>query len=71
MSVDPILSLRGLTVRYPARQGLTRRAITALYPTDLDIRRGETLAIVGESGSGKTTLGRAMLRLVEPSESSP
>ncbi|MDJ1009279.1 MAG: ATP-binding cassette domain-containing protein [Paracoccaceae bacterium] len=60
----PILSLRGLTVRYPVRQGLSRREITALQPTDLDIHRGETLAIVGESGSGKTTLGRAMLRLV-------
>ncbi|MGP1395531.1 MAG: oligopeptide/dipeptide ABC transporter ATP-binding protein [Inquilinaceae bacterium] len=67
MSADPILSLRGLTVRYPVRQGLARREITALQPTDLDIRSGETLAIVGESGSGKTTLGRAMLRLVEPS----
>ncbi|MFQ6550351.1 ABC transporter ATP-binding protein [Aestuariibius sp. 2305UL40-4] len=67
MSTEPILSLRGLTVRYPVRQGLTRREITALHPTDLDIHRGETLAIVGESGSGKTTLGRAMLRLVEPS----
>lgn len=68
MTDAPILSLRGLTVRYPVRQGLARREITALHPTDLDIRRGETLAIVGESGSGKTTLGRAMLRLVEPSD---
>ena len=67
MTEGPILSLRGLTVRYPVRQGIARREITALHPTDLDIRRGETLAIVGESGSGKTTLGRAMLRLVEPS----
>lgn len=67
MNDAPILSLRALTVRYPVRQGLTRREITALQPTDLDVRTGETLAIVGESGSGKTTLGRAMLRLVQPS----
>ncbi len=67
MSAAPILSLRGLTVRYPVRQGLARREITALHPTDLDVRLGETLAIVGESGSGKTTLGRAMLRLAQPS----
>ncbi len=63
----PLFSLRGLTVRYPVRQGLARREITALHPSDLDVMRGETLAVVGESGSGKTTLGRAMLRLVEPS----
>ncbi len=68
MTDAPILSLRGLTVRYPVRQGLIRREITALQPTDMDVRRGETLAIVGESGSGKTTLGRAMLRLVKPAE---
>lgn len=67
MTDAPIISLRGLTVRYPARQGLRRREIVALRPTDLDVRGGETLAIVGESGSGKTTLGRAMLRLVRPS----
>lgn len=64
---EPVLSIEGLTVRYPVRQGFARHEITALHPTDLDIEHGETLAIVGESGSGKTTLGRAMLRLVEPS----
>ncbi len=64
---EPILSIEGLTVRYPVRQGFARHEITALHPTDLEVERGETLAIVGESGSGKTTLGRAMLRLVEPS----
>jgi oligopeptide/dipeptide ABC transporter ATP-binding protein len=63
-----LLSVRGLAVRYPVRTGLRRREIAALQTTDLDVLRGETLAIVGESGSGKTTLGRAMLRLVEPSE---
>jgi ABC-type glutathione transport system ATPase component len=33
---------------------------------DLDIRRGEIVALVGESGCGKTTLARSLLGLVPP-----
>jgi oligopeptide/dipeptide ABC transporter ATP-binding protein len=40
------------------------RPIAAVSDVDLDITRGETVALVGESGSGKTTLGRATLHLV-------
>ena len=42
----------------------------AVDRVDLEVRRGETLALVGESGSGKTTLGRTILRLVGPSHGS-
>ncbi len=41
-------------------------AVRAVDGVDLQVRRGETLAIVGESGSGKTTLGRTILRLEDP-----
>ncbi len=51
---DVLISARGLRVRFGAVQ--------ALAGVDLDIRRGETLALVGESGSGKSTLGRVLLR---------
>ena len=36
-----------------------------LTDVDLEIRRGETVAIVGPSGSGKTTLGDLILRLFD------
>ena len=65
---EPVMSSRGIKVQFPIRSGLFRR-ITGTFPAvdgvDLEVRRGQTVAIVGESGSGKTTLGRALLRLVE------
>ncbi|WP_416066881.1 ABC transporter ATP-binding protein [Rhizobium sp. ZK1] len=48
----PFCSVRNLSVRY----GLE----AALKSVDLDIVRGERLAIIGESGSGKSTLARTL-----------
>ena len=50
-------------------RGLSRSfgAITAVQPLDLDIPRGDFLAILGPSGCGKTTLLRMMGGFVEPS----
>ena len=49
-------------------RGLSRSfgAVAAVQPTDLDIPRGDFLAILGPSGCGKTTLLRMMGGFVEP-----
>ena len=71
MSPPELVRLEGLAVHFPIRQGVLKRTVghvRAVDGVDLRIPRGEILALVGESGCGKTTLGRAVLRLVEPTE---
>jgi len=65
-----VISVRGLHVHFPLRRSLgdvlRRRpaaVVRAVDGVDLDIGRGEIVALVGESGSGKTTTGRALVRL--------
>jgi thiol reductant ABC exporter CydD subunit len=45
---------------YPARPDLVLRGL------DLELRRGETVALVGESGAGKSTVAGLLLRFAEP-----
>lgn len=60
----PILSIEGLSVEFFVRKSFfSTRPIRAITDLDLEIDKGETVAVVGESGSGKTTLGRATLHL--------
>ncbi|WP_295541563.1 dipeptide/oligopeptide/nickel ABC transporter permease/ATP-binding protein [uncultured Thiohalocapsa sp.] len=56
----PLLRVRGLEVRLPAPSG----PVAAVDGVDLDLRRGERVALVGESGCGKTLTALSLLRLL-------
>ena len=53
--------LRGVSYAY-------RQAMPVLDGVDLELRRGEIVALEGPNGSGKTTLARIAAGLVEPHE---
>jgi len=66
-----LLEVKNLKKYYPIYKGIFRRIAAYVKAVDgfnLFVREGETLGLVGESGCGKTTAGRAILRLIEPTE---
>ncbi|MDQ6819661.1 MAG: ABC transporter ATP-binding protein [Actinomycetota bacterium] len=62
---EPILSARELSVVFQGRRRSGRSA-RAVDGVNLDVARGEIVALVGESGCGKTTLARTMMGLERP-----
>lgn len=59
MSTD-LLQLRGIHKRYGATH--------ALRGVDLDLQRGEVLALIGENGAGKSTLVKILTGVVAPDD---
>ena len=66
--MENLFEISNLYLQYNSRKGVSGREekVNALNGVDLDIRRGEILAIAGESGCGKSTLAKALIRLVKP-----
>ncbi len=60
MSADSLLTVENLRAYFDMPEG-TARAVDGI---DLDIRRGETLALLGESGCGKSVSALTLLRLL-------
>jgi peptide/nickel transport system ATP-binding protein len=56
---EPLVSLRDLRVVFNGG----RRPVQAVNGVDLEVARGETVALIGESGSGKSVTLRTLLRL--------
>lgn len=65
VGTDTVIECRGLTKRYRVALGYEIEALSSL---DLQVKRGEILAIVGPNGSGKTTTLKLLLGLIFPSE---
>ena len=70
MANENLVKIKNLVVEYQTRKGVfgKKQIIHAVNGVNLDIKKGEILAIAGESGCGKSTLAKAVLGL-EPSKS--
>ncbi len=56
-----ILSIRNLDISFQTNAG----AVHAIRGVDLDLHKGETVAIVGESGSGKSVSMKAVMGILD------
>ena len=66
-----MIKVENLKKYFPIEDGFFNNKtgdVKAVEKVSFEIPEGEILGLVGESGSGKSTLGRAIIRLIEPTE---
>lgn len=66
-----LLKIENLKQHFPVRGGVLMRAVASCKAVDgvsFELSKGETVGLVGESGCGKTTLGKAIVRLLKPTD---
>ena len=65
MNEKPILSVRNLEISFSQyTKGLKRIDSKAINNLDIDLYKGEILAVVGSSGSGKSLLAHSILGIL-------
>ena len=66
--MENLVEIKDLYKTYSENAGLfslKKEPVCALKGINLDIKKGEILALVGESGCGKSTLGNCVLKLLD------
>ena len=58
----PLLRAQGVTIEYPAAQGVVR----ATHDVSFDVWRGDRFVLLGPSGCGKSTLLKAVAGFIAP-----
>lgn len=68
--MDNLIEIKNLFVEYKTNKGILggTQIIHAVNGVNLNIKKGEILAVAGESGCGKSTLAKAIIQL-EPAKS--
>ncbi len=63
-----LLEVQHLKVHYPVGKKGKKQVLKAVDGISFSVKTGEAFGIVGESGCGKSTTGKAVVRLLAPTE---